>query len=128
MSLPHSIAGLSNKRKHSTEEHGGRRVGSSGTNFDGPPPAPVHRGHVQGQESDNFGSGRHPNYVATDEAQQTRNSTASAEAKSTLRRVMESQNAYPPLKSVAKYLCFILDNSKVWPSSHILDPQRLLPL
>ena len=56
MSLPHSIAVSSRKRKHSAAEHGGRGVGSSGTNLGdlhGPPPAPAHLGHLQGQEYDN---------------------------------------------------------------------------
>ena len=66
--------------------------------------------------------------LITEEAQQSRNSTASAEAKSTLRGMIESPNAYPPLKSIAEYLCFILDNCEVWPSSQTFDPRRLLPL
>ena len=65
------------------------------------------------------------NSVAADETQQNRNSTASAEAKSTLRRVAESPNSYPPLKSVAENLCFILDNCEVWPPFCIFDPQSL---
>ena len=55
MSLPHSVVGLSKKRKHSAAEHGDKRMGSSGANpgdFEGPPPAPAHRGHLQGQEFD----------------------------------------------------------------------------
>ena len=44
-----------------------------------------------------------------------RESTASAEARSTLRAVKESPNAYPPLKAVAEDLCFILDSCEVWP-------------
>ena len=54
-----------------------------------------------------------PDSITTDEAQQSRNSAASAEAKSTLRGMIESQNAYLPLKSIAEYLCFILDNCDV---------------
>ena len=58
-------------------------------------------------------SGRCPNSVAADEAQQNRDPTASAEAKLTLRRIAESQNSYAPLKSIAISLCFVLDNCKV---------------
>ena len=62
---------------------------------------------------------RRPNSVATDETQQNRRPAASPETKLILRRVKESPNAYPPLKSVAERLCFILDNCEVWPLSHI---------
>ena len=34
-------------------------------------------------------------------------------AESSLRGVRESANAFPPLKSVAGHLCFILDNCEV---------------
>ena len=54
------------------------------------------------------------NCASVDEAQQDQESTAYAEAKSILHRVKESSNAYPPLKSVAKDLWLILNNSKVW--------------
>ena len=55
--------------------------------------------------------------AAVDETQQNRKSTAYVEAKLTLRRVKESSNAYPPLKSVAKDLWLILDGCKVWTPS-----------
>ena len=41
-------------------------------------------------------------------------SSVDSTAKSTLRRIAESSNIYFPLKSVAKDLCFVLDNCKVW--------------
>ena len=52
-------------------------------------------------------------------------SAASAAAKSTLYRVKESPNAYPPLKSIAASLWHILDNCEVWASPHILNLQCL---
>ena len=42
-----------------------------------------------------------------------RKSTASATASAILRGVEESSNAYPLLKSVARHLCLVLDNSEV---------------
>jgi len=66
---------------------------------------------------------RRPNSVATDETQQNRKPTASPETKLILRRVKESPNAYPPLKSVAESLSFVLDNCEVWPLSRTFDPQ-----
>ena len=75
-----------------------------------------------------FYSDWYPDSITTGEAQQNRNPAASAEAKSTLRGMIKSQNAYPPLKSIAEYLCFILDNCEVWPPSHTYGPRRLLPL
>ena len=44
-------------------------------------------------------------------------SAASATAKLLLREVRDSADAFPPLKSVAGGLCFILENSEVRPSS-----------
>ena len=41
-------------------------------------------------------------------------STASAMAKSFFRMVKESQNAYPPLKSIAECLYIVLNNCEVW--------------
>ena len=62
---------------------------------------------------ENRNSGRRLNSTTADETHQVRDLTASAEAESTLRRVKESPNAYPPLKSVADDLCFILNNCEV---------------
>jgi len=53
-------------------------------------------------------------------------SIVSSTAKSLLRGVRDSADAFPPLKSVAGGLCFILENCEVWPppigypqSSHV---------
>jgi len=62
---------------------------------------------------------RSPNSVAIDETQQNPKPTVSPETKLILRRVKESSNAYPPLKSVAEGLCFILDNCEVGLLSHV---------
>lgn len=50
---------------------------------------------------------------AADENKPSRKSTLSANAKSTLLRIKESSYVYPPLKSIAESLCFILDNFEV---------------
>ena len=55
MSLPHSIAGPSKKRKHSSAESGDKGVGLGGidpANLDGPQPAPAYRDRSQGQKFD----------------------------------------------------------------------------
>jgi len=52
-------------------------------------------------------------------------SLASSTAKIFLRGVKESADAFPPLKSVAGGLCYILDNYEVRPSSSIHYGQRL---
>ena len=50
---------------------------------------------------------------ATLEDLSNRKSTVSATADAILRGVEESSNAYPLLKSVARHLCLVLDNSEV---------------
>ena len=49
----------------------------------------------------------------------------SAAAKSDLYRVKESPNAYPPLKSIAGHLWYILDNCEVWQPTHMFNVQYL---
>ena len=120
MSLPYSVSGLSKKRKHSAAEDREKGVGSSGTGLgdpDGPPPAPAHREHLQGQE---FGDtrkrthpSRHTNSATSDATRQDQEAIVSTEARSILCEVKEAPNAHPPLKSVAEDLCFVLDNYKV---------------
>jgi len=51
--------------------------------------------------------------AATDETKSNWKSTASATAKLLLRGVGDSADAFPPLKSVAGGLCFILENCEV---------------
>jgi len=49
------------------------------------------------------------------------NSSATSGAKSFLQGVKESPDGFPPLKSVAESLCFILDNCEVlFPTSHLI--------
>ena len=52
-------------------------------------------------------------------------STASATAKLLLRGVSESADAFGPLKSVAGFLCYILENCEVQPSSSTCYLQHL---
>jgi len=68
---------------------------------------------------------RRPYPAAADDTQKNRWLTVSASAKSVLYRVKESPNAYPPLKSLAGYLWYILDNCEVESPSCIFDPQCL---
>ena len=53
----------------------------------------------------------------TGDKQQNKKSTISVAAKSVLYHIKESPRAYPPLKSIAGYLWYILDSSDVRPSS-----------
>ena len=77
---------------------------------------------------ENHYSGIRPNPYIADDTQRDRTSTdESAMAKSILDGVRGSANAYPPLKSVAKYLYLLLDNCQVRPPSLTPDPQRLQP-
>ena len=69
--------------------------------------------------------GQRPNPATADEPQQSREPTASTEAKQILYSIKESLNAYPPLKLVAEDLWFILDSCEVWPPSPIFDTQCL---
>jgi len=59
-----------------------------------------------------------------DENRSNLKSLASSTAKIFLRGVNESADAFPPLKSVAGGLCYILENCEVRPSSGIHYPQR----
>ena len=58
--------------------------------------------------------------ATADENKSSWRSTSSATAKLLLRGVRDSADAFPPLKSIAGGLCFILDNCEVRPSSHTL--------
>ena len=73
--------------------------------------------------------GSHPNSAAVDRAQQDRALAATAETRGILRGIIESesQKRYPPLKSVAEDLYFVLDNCEVWPPSRKSNLQCLLP-
>ena len=51
---------------------------------------------------------------AAPEDTSSRESAASATANVILSEVKESSDAYTPLKSIARYLCIILDNCEVW--------------
>jgi len=57
------------------------------------------------------------NPITADETQRDRKLTASVETRLILRGVKESPNVYPPLKSVAEGLCFVLDNWEIWSPS-----------
>ena len=83
---------------------GGRGEGSSGLGDleARPPSAPAHGVFWQ-----------RPNFVVADETQSNPESTAPSKAKSILRAVRESSNAYPPLGSIAEALYVILDNHEV---------------
>ena len=58
--------------------------------------------------------------AAADEKKSDWKSTASATAKLILRGVRDSTDAFPPLKSAAGGLCFILENCEVGPPLHTL--------
>ena len=62
--------------------------------------------------------------IAANENKRNWKSTASETAKLLLRGVRESADAFPPLKSVAGGLCFILENFEVGSPPH--TPSHLL--
>ena len=121
MSLPHPVSSSSRGGKRPSEEtknKGEELGGSDPVNLGRPQPMPAHCVHEQGENltlRKESHSGWHPDSVTADESRENQNLTASAEAKSTLRRITESSNVYLPLRSVAKDLCLILDNCGVWP-------------
>ena len=61
---------------------------------------------------------------AGDDGKEDWQSTVSDTAKLFLRSVRDSADAFPPLKSVAGGLCFILENYEVWLTSHTLLEAR----
>ena len=70
----------------------------------------------------------HPNKSepnTADEGKSNWKSTASATAKLVLRAVRDSADAFPPLKSVAGGLCYILENCEVWTHFYAYYPRSL---
>jgi len=109
--------------KHKTDNPG---VGGSGETIgpSGPPPRPgpaVATGGGREQEGNepNAGDKRVEPSAAPDKNRPDWGSTASASTRLLLRGVRDSADAFPPLKSVAGGLCFILENCEVCsPSSN----------
>ena len=105
-----------NKRKADEAGLGDRdeSVGSS-TFFPQPEPRISTGG---GREQEGRGPKAENDHVGTraaaDENRPDWGSAASSSAKSVLRAVRDSADAFGPLKSVAGGLCFILENSEVW--------------
>jgi len=62
--------------------------------------------------------------AAADEEESNCKPTVSATAE-LLCGVRDSPGTFGPLKSIARSLCFILNNCKVWPPSHTLGSQCL---
>ena len=94
----------------------------------GSPPRPephVVAGGVLEQERNRSNAGESSQPSATpDESKPDWKSTASASARLLLRGVRDSADAFPPLKSVAGGLCFILENCEVCPLHPIHYPQH----
>ena len=128
MSAPLSVPSSSKKRKRPIVGNQGKGEGSGGPDPEDleirSPSAPPLRVRSDGQ-GEKYCIGWCPNHATTDDAQQNQKSAASVAAKSILYRLTESPNAYPPLKSVAVHLWYILDNCEVWDPSHTFTPQHL---
>ena len=62
---------------------------------------------------------------AIDKKKPNLKSLASSTAKQVLRGIKESADAFPPLKSVAGFLCFVLDNYEVQCGPHITKSSGL---
>jgi len=128
MSTSFPIESSLKKRKRPLPGSQGDGEGSGGPDLEDleirPPSAPPLRVRQDGQRFDTM---RNillvNNLTAADGVQQNRESAATAIAKSVFYQVKESPNSYPPLKSVAEYLWYILDNCEVRPLTCILNLQ-----
>ena len=95
---------------------GGTEAGEDGERVDSPQPEPAvvtgggRKGEGHGPDADDNSVG--PS-AATDKNKPDWKSAASASTKLLLRGVRDSADAFPPLKSVAGGLCFILENCEV---------------
>jgi len=113
--IKHRLTG----NKHKADKTG---AGGSGERSDSPGPLPRPGPSVvtgrdrerEGNEPNTDDESVEPS-AAVDEKKSDWKSTASASAKLLLRGVRDSADAFPPLKSVAGGLCFILENCEVRP-------------
>jgi len=126
MSLQNSDPRLLKRKRQFTgssdqgEGSGGQGPGDVEMDLSGAPECSVVRNSTPREECYFV---RRPESFTVDETQPSRTLTVSDETKLILRGVKESPNAYPPLKSVAEVLCFVLDNCEVRLSSDAFDPQ-----
>jgi len=95
----------------------GERVGSSGSLLRPGPRVVAGGGHNRGGNGSNADDESVEPSPAVEENKSDWKSTVSVTAKLLLRGVRDSADAFPPLKSVAGGLYFILENCEVWPSS-----------
>ena len=73
----------------------------------------------EGKDEHLGSSGDSANPGATDKNKPDLKSLASSTAKQVLRGIKESADAFPPLKAVAGFLCFVLDNYEVQCGPHL---------
>ena len=111
--------GIKRRLKRSRGKGDGSEAGKDGERVGSPQPGPaVVVG--SGREGEGNGSDAGDKSVgpsaAADKNKSDWKSTASASAKLLLYGVRDSADAFPPLKSVAGGLCFILENCEVCPS------------
>ena len=123
--IKHRLTGK--KRKAGKARAGGLGVGLGNVEPSGSLPSQAVTGddsEREGDESSVDNRSARPS-TAADESESDWKTTASASAKSLLRGVDSSSDAFGPLKSVAGGLCFILENCEVWLPPRVL-PQKLM--
>ena len=121
--IKHRLTGRKRKAEKTETDGRGETADQSGSL---PRPEPhVVTGSGRGREGNgsNAEESVQPS-AAADENRSDWKSTVSASAKLLLRGVRDSADAFPPLKSVAGGLCFILENCEVRPPDPICYPQR----
>ena len=115
--LKHGIKHLLERKKPKTDktlpDGRGERSYSLGPSARPGSQAAMDRNREREGNGSNTDAGTSEPGVALSENKSKWNSTASASAKLLLRGVRDSADAFPPLKSIAGGLCFILENYEV---------------
>jgi hypothetical protein len=110
--IKHRLTGSKRKADRTWADGRGERADSSGSLQQPSPDVVTGGGRGREGSGSNTDGGVQPSAVA-DEKKSDWKSTASASAKLLLRGVRDSADAFPPLKSVAGGLFFILENCEV---------------
>ena len=112
--VKHRLTGSKRKADKKPDRRGETVADPSGSLPRPEPPAVTGGGRERKGDRSNAGESVESS-AAADETKSDWKSTASSSAKLLLRGVRDSADAFPPLKSVAGGLCFILENCDVRP-------------
>jgi len=113
--LKHPFRGSSRKRDGTGADGREERANPSGSLPQPEPHVMAGGGRDQEESGSNAGGENVETSAAADENRSGWGSTVSGTAKLLLRGARDSADVFPPLKSVAGGLCFVLENSEVWP-------------